>query len=934
MKVSLGVVLMVIIVVVAIISGVLALVPLLEASKSSSFDIAGDFSETISDRISVRVNSVFDDIQTAVDIIQRAVNGSAIMPNSAASVINWMGPTITAYTHAQSCFYCLDDGTTVRLLASFNGATTLSIQVFNATTNTSSTGTFNVTSANIAMNATVAGKSLAPLNCSEQPHYALIRAARSWTPLFFGSDLSDEWPHLIAGAPVLDPSTASYNSIGAFGFEFSAQYLEDYLHTLDIASTGVAAIVNVKYNTSVVALRLQEFNEVPGSVIGSNGKRRPWAPTEVPSPSLNRALDATGASFYTCATPCRLHVGDGYLSTLFVRVTAPYNAYNLDLRLILAIPSSDFLAGIQSSIVIGSLSAAGGIVLLAALSALLLFSFLKPLHHLEQRLYAIEVLKDEDGTGSAPKSFLREIYNIEVAYATMRSELRKMKSFLPQSVLRQLEEELAEEEAMDEGRRSSDDSNDNGITPGTSGEAASPPGFIGEQAMVHHHNVLPGSSAVPNGDSASNGQGNSSTPQPHSLQEEDLPNRSAVNPLLIGQRQDQRNNGHSPNAAAGCAAGAEQSIQLTAVAASAALTATIDSGLPVVNPLRVLNTVNRDDDNDGRNSPGNESMAPGASMRTEFVALTITEQRKRRANRPTLQSLNDLCVLSAKRITVVMANVIGFHQVLELQGASGIETFHATLLDIVLHEVNASGGVLDFVHGDRFLITYNASTTCIPHSICAAEMITRVVARLDASPELMSLGYQGIRIGVSAGEALCGNFGNDIMKRFSAVGPVVHQAFTLMQQTKAEEGGHGQVLNLICGAVFARIKTRFIVEHVNYVQLPGQTNAGLISTIRAPRPGVEPFEALLARTRIGTRRRTPLQPVVIRPTEGGADPSAELIAPHGMDVIPCDEIERINQINVAFDTFANGDIDAAKELASTIPLDRARALQKAFQVCE
>ncbi|CUE73645.1 guanylate cyclase, putative [Bodo saltans] len=549
----------------------------------------------------------------------------------------------------------------------------------------------------------------------------------------------------------------------------------------------------------------------------------------------------------------------------------------------------------------------------------------------------------------------------------MRAELIKMKSFLPQSVLRQLEEELMEEEeARAEGRRfSNSDSNEEDSGNNSSSSPTKPFGYIGGSSAPQNPNheedgspmiELAGKSALAGGATAdADGfplDGFHDRPLSPQGMHEDVPSRTAANPLeapssigvVAGGASDSsfaQNGKQTDVASDGAGMGGMSSDNATNSTLPSSMTlgnpiaATVDVGLTAVNPLRVLNTQPHDED--GRNSPGAESLAIGMSMRTDFVNLALTEKRKRRANRPTLQSLNDLCVLSAKRITVVMANCIGFHQILEMQGPQGLEQFHATLVDIVLKEVNATGGVLDFVHGDRFLITYNASTTCIPHGICAAEMVLRVRAKLNANPDL--IGFQGIRFGLSAGEALCGNFGNDVMKRFSAVGPVVHQAFTLMQQTKAEEG-HCSSLNLCCSSVFARIKNRAAAEHVNYVQLPGQVNAGLISTIRGLRRDIEPFDSLMGRTKIGFRKRAAAAAAAAAAqqaaTAAGHPADGNLLSSVLEDdpTLPVEEILTIDKVNLAFETFANGDIEAAKEIAEDLPPHRTMALHKAFQVCE
>lgn len=904
MKVSLGVVLIVIIVVVAVISGILALVPLLEASKASSFDIAQDFSVTISERISDRVQSIFEDLQFSVDTIQRAVNFSAIALDDPRSVLRWMGPIVSATT-AERAFCCLDSGVSFLFHSPSTAGTssdTVAFEIHNATDNTSRTARYNVTDATLTYNSTVGA---ATFLCQQQDEYGVIRSRRAWTAPFVDSATHSVF--MVAGAPLFDPNTTNFDDVGAFGLVFNTNFLIEYLETSEIAETGVAVLLDTR-NNSVLAYHLG-ISLSPTVVDSVTLRYRPRTPWELPNGRVQGSLAGLGASLNVCPTPCEYRLGASYLDTLFVRVDQPYSDYALTLRLLLVIPSGDFLSGIQTSIVIGSCSAVGAIIILATLSALLLFSCLRPLHRLEQRLYSIAVLRED--TSSAPMSFLREIYNIEVAYAGMQAELMKMKSFLPQSVLRQLEEELADE---DEDPPTSDS---------TAPTAKEDYGNDEVPTLHSHANPLTrteGGTVDADDDAEldillsahSHTKGDSThATVPGAASDEQKPVPKAALEMDGGEHHDADDvKGLGINLALPVEGGRH----------------VLEGGLTAVNPLQVLNTGRV-----GGDSPDNQSLMTGASMCTAVVNLAISEKRKTRTTRPTLRSLNDLCVLSAKRVTVAMANVVGFHQVMEAQGAAGIEKFHATLLDTVLNEVNGTSGVLDFVHGDRFLTTYNASTTCIPHSVCAAEMILRVNAKLNAAG---LEGYQGIRFGASSGEALCGNFGNDLMKRFSVVGPVVHQAFTLMQQTKAEESC-GNARNLVCAAVYNRIKTRYAAEHINYVQLPGQTNAALISTIRCVRPNTESFESIVERTKVTFRRKKgPTAKEGMGGSGSGAAESARCLENSDVQEALLEATSMVDRINTAFETFACGEVENAKILAQEIPEERSVALRKAFTVCE
>ncbi|CUG11017.1 mitogen-activated protein kinase, putative, partial [Bodo saltans] len=74
---------------------------------------------------------------------------------------------------------------------------------------------------------------------------------------------------------------------------------------------------------------------------------------------------------------------------------------------------------------------------------------IRPLQRLEAKIYA-SVTLEEDTDAADNKSMFSEILRIEEAYDKLQAELKKVKSFLPQSVLKQLEQQDEDDEATDD----------------------------------------------------------------------------------------------------------------------------------------------------------------------------------------------------------------------------------------------------------------------------------------------------------------------------------------------------------------------------------------------------------------------------------------------------------------------------------------------------
>jgi hypothetical protein len=106
-----------------------------------------------------------------------------------------------------------------------------------------------------------------------------------------------------------------------------------------------------------------------------------------------------------------------------------------------------------------------------------------------------------------------------------------------------------------------------------------------------------------------------------------------------------------------------------------------------------------------------------------------------------------------------------------------LRLLHTSVMKVVEEAVTECRGVFDGLHGDRVVITFNASTNCATHVTKAAQLIVTVRETLRTKQVTH---FKGIRFGAATGKALCGNLGADRVKRFSTVGSIVNQAYALL----------------------------------------------------------------------------------------------------------------------------------------------------------
>ncbi|CUG11034.1 mitogen-activated protein kinase, putative, partial [Bodo saltans] len=134
----------------------------------------------------------------------------------------------------------------------------------------------------------------------------------------------------------------------------------------------------------------------------------------------------------------------------FVVVSGVNDSYNLNKRLVVMIPSEDFLGDIRTAASTSLGAAAGAVVGLLLLSVIAVHFVIRPLQRLETKLYASVTLEEDDEDSANNKSMFTEILRIEEAYDKLQAELKKVKSFLPQSVLKQLAQQDGDEDEDNE----------------------------------------------------------------------------------------------------------------------------------------------------------------------------------------------------------------------------------------------------------------------------------------------------------------------------------------------------------------------------------------------------------------------------------------------------------------------------------------------------
>ncbi|CUI14494.1 guanylate cyclase, putative, partial [Bodo saltans] len=256
---------------------------------------------------------------------------------------------------------------------------------------------------------------------------------------------------------------------------------------------------------------------------------------------------------------------------------------------------------------------------------------------------------------------------------------------------------------------------------------------------------------------------------------------------------------------------------------------------------------------------------------------------------PRPRRLNLSSSLASRRVTVACCNIVGTHASFGSRGPAETQRQLGIVLGAIERAVEVERGVIDLYHGDRVMVSFNASTVLTSSGPRAARTILRVCKELDEP------GVPAVRWGVSTGNAVVGNFGTNRTRRFCVCGPVVNQAFALMLHCRAEG-----VLNLVAPLTYDLIKDDFVVEHRNLVALTiggSHTAPTIISTILRER------SQSLSTSRWSNSTSPPAVVQSDAPVTTNMDE------------------ETLDKLNRAFEALERGEVADAFTLASELPRD-------------
>eukprot|EP00742_Colponemidia_sp_Colp-10_P014717 GILJ01016751.1.p1 GENE.GILJ01016751.1~~GILJ01016751.1.p1 ORF type:complete len:644 (-),score=87.50 GILJ01016751.1:568-2457(-) len=163
-------------------------------------------------------------------------------------------------------------------------------------------------------------------------------------------------------------------------------------------------------------------------------------------------------------------------------------------------------------------------------------------------------------------------------------------------------------------------------------------------------------------------------------------------------------------------------------------------------------------------------------------------------------------------ISVAVVNIVAFHSfAMNTECSSDVLRHHEAAVAFIQSVATRCGGVLDTFNGDKFWVSFNATSKCDSSAIaavCFALEVSRgmnnlqnqntkmcnsddavpVALRVDTSQQSMGGVHRllselgGVTIGIATGRALVGPMGTRTMKRHSIIGNVICEAAALERQ--------------------------------------------------------------------------------------------------------------------------------------------------------
>lgn len=434
MLLSIKTFLAIIIIIVGVVSATIAFVPLFFSAMESVEEVVTVLRGEVSSRIQGTVTDFFTVCQQNVASLMLAGTLGAMSDQAPMTMAPWLG----SMSHAlgKLNFYVgLQDGRFVsatvnnfpNMSFSYTGQFNVSLGLTN---DTSFRMTYNLHNRS---NVTPIAQVVNRYDPTKRPWYNPLYAAQSWSSVYL--DNSGLYSVLTGGGPFVNGSGVK---VGAIGVDFPTTNVITYLRTQRVGLSGRVLLIDRltrgflggNWNVSGVV-----------NVTGSPLRMAFLADIAPSDPLVARVAAEIGESqLLACTAPCRFDLHDGApVNSLYVDVVSVSDAYGLDMRLVQLIPAKDYLSKVDKDSKTSIGATAGAVIGLLLIAVAVGQVALQPLTVLEEKIQLASTLSDEV-VEDAPINFLSEIVLIEESFNNLQAELKRVKSFVPQSVLQRLEE--------------------------------------------------------------------------------------------------------------------------------------------------------------------------------------------------------------------------------------------------------------------------------------------------------------------------------------------------------------------------------------------------------------------------------------------------------------------------------------------------------------
>jgi len=447
MAISLRVVVTVLVTVVGVAATLISLLPVRDAGMTAVRDTAALLRVEIADRLAGDLLSYFKSPMSAVSSL-RDQHKAGLLNVTGDLMGNLPSVALTSERLGLPCYMANPQDEVLYVSGDFMLKGGMGQAIWNQSTENYTTwyGTVNLTTYNYTQDTCLDGDCVSSFRPTARPWYASVAQNQSWGPVYVEKDETTVTT-VSPGGPMWNPITNALEAVAVL--DVRSDFLLDYFSTVTIAKTGRAMLLH----TDSRACLGGNWNESAIIPINNSYELSRLATVyDLKEPLFARTVAELGeAGLFNVSLPFRTTFGSGS-DKVYVDLVQIADQFGLDMRLLVMIPEKDFLSEINSKVNTTIGATAGAVAGLLIIAFLITAAVLSPLTQLEDRMYRAATFQTDDSEEDAGPSVISEVANIQEAFDTLTKELKRVKSYLPQSLLAQLEQrEDSDYDEDDEG---------------------------------------------------------------------------------------------------------------------------------------------------------------------------------------------------------------------------------------------------------------------------------------------------------------------------------------------------------------------------------------------------------------------------------------------------------------------------------------------------